>query len=85
MRYEELVDLIAEQSDQSPKAVREVLFALPDALVLLKEKEQVRLPFGVFRMTRRKARSVTIPTSDIEVDVPSLMVVKLKPGSRLRR
>lgn len=85
MHYDELVERVAAQSGQSVKAVRDVLFSLPDILIALDEGEQVRMPFGVFRMTHRKARTVTIPTSVDEVRVPSELVVKLRPGSRLRR
>ena len=85
MHYRELVDRLAAQSGQSPKAVRDVLFSLPDILITMADEDKVRMPFGSFRMTRRAARSVTVPTSDEVVDIPAEMVVKLKPGSRLRR
>lgn len=85
MHYKELVIRLAAQSGQTPKAVRDVLFSLPDILITLDEDDKVRMPFGSFRMTRRQARSVTVPTSDEVVDIPAEMVVKLKPGSRLRR
>jgi len=85
MHYDELVERVAAQSGQSQKAVRDVLFALPDILIVLSEDDHVRVPFGVFRMTKRQARTVTIPTSDEVVNVPSEMVIKLKPGVRLRR
>ena len=85
MQYKELVDQVADQTGYDPKIVRDVLSALPDALIELNEGEQVRVPFGVFRMTKRVARSVFIPTSDDEVHVPEALVVKLKAGTRLRR
>tara|TARA_Y100000310_G_scaffold332468_1_gene408113 strand:- start:3396 stop:3665 length:270 start_codon:yes stop_codon:yes gene_type:complete len=85
MRYKELVIRLAAQSGQTPKAVRDVLFSLPDILITLEEDDKVRMPFGSFRMTRRQARSVTVPTSEEVVEIPAEMVVKLKPGSRLRR
>jgi nucleoid DNA-binding protein len=84
MHYKELVDRLAAQTGLKPKDVRSVLFALPDILIGLGEGEQVRVPFGVFRMTKRKERTVTIPTSDEAVDVPSEMVVKFRAGTRLR-
>ncbi len=85
MHYKELVDRLAAQSGQTTKAVREVLFSLPDILITMDEGEKVIMPFGSFRMTKRQARSVTIPTSDEVVEIPAEMVVKLKPTSRLRR
>ena len=85
MRYKDLISKLAAQSGQPPQAVRDVLFSLPDILITLTEDERVRVPFGSFRMTKRLARSVKIPTSDEIVEVPEEMVVKMRPGDRLRR
>lgn len=85
MHYKELVNRLAEQTGISPKVIRDVLFALPDVLITMDEGEKVRMPFGTFRMTKRKARTVTVPTADEKREVPAQMVVKMRAGSRLRR
>lgn len=85
MHYQELVEQLAHRSGHGEKAVREILFSLPEILIGLSAGEKVRMPFGVFRMTRRIARKVRIPTSGEEIEVPAEMVVKMRAGARLRR
>lgn len=86
MTYSELVSRVASASNQSPQTVREVLFALPDALVLLNQGEMVRTPLGVFRMMVRRGRLVTPPMPGARpVAIPPEGVIKLRPGSRLRK
>lgn len=84
MRYKDLVDGIAAQTELTAEDVRAVLSALPDTLIELEEGEQVRMPFGVFRMTKRKERAVMTPTSGEKLDIPAEMVVKFRAGTRLR-
>ena len=85
MQYDAMVKEAARSANVDPKTVRTVLAAIPDILVSLDEGEKVRTPLGVFRMTQRKGRQVTIPTSDEKVAIGPEMVVKLKSGSKLRR
>lgn len=85
MRYRDMIEQLSTQTGLPIEVVRDLLFAVPDILISLGEGEQVRTPFGVFRMTQRKARAVTIPTSTETLEVPAEMVVKLRPGIRLRR
>jgi len=68
----------------SLKLVREVLQAIPSAFQDLEEGDRVKTPMGVFRMTRRKSRLVRIPNSEEYAEVPSALVVKLRPGKQLR-
>jgi len=84
MRYEELVGRIAEQTGQDPETVKAVLFTLPDALLDLEEGGHVRTPMGVFRRIRRKPRTVKIPATQQDALVPEELIVRLKPGNRLR-
>lgn len=85
MQYDAMVKKAALVANLDPKTVRTVLLALPEVLVTLEEGEKVRTPLGVFRMMKRKGREVTIPTSDERVEIDPEYVIKLKPGSKLRR
>lgn len=85
MTYEKLVTHISEMTGQSEEAVRNVLFAIPDVLISMDEKDVVRTPMGVFRMTKRAARKVKPPKGEQAVTVPEEMVVKLRAGKRLRK
>lgn len=85
MSYEELVNRIAHVSGRAPLEVRQVLSALPEVLVSMEEGDQVRTPMGVFRQYLRKGRVVNLPGSTTPAEVAETLVVKLKPGSRLRR
>jgi nucleoid DNA-binding protein len=84
MHYKDLVERVAAQAGLDVQVVRDVLFALPDILIGLDEGEQVRVPFGVFRMIKRPFRAVRVPSSETLIDVPAEMAVKLRPGVRLR-
>ena len=84
MRYDDLVGRIVEQTGQDPETVKAVLFTLPDALLDLREGDHVRTPMGVFRRTRRKPRTVKIPSTQEAALVPEELVVRLRPGNRLR-
>ena len=85
MKYDKLVAKIAALTKVSEEAVRKVLFSIPDALIGMEEKDMVRTPLGVFRMTKRSSRTVKPPKSAEPVVVPEEMVVKLRAGSRLRK
>lgn len=85
MKYEMLVTRIAEFSGQPEEAVRNILFTIPDILIKMEEKEIVRTPMGVFRMTKRASRTVKPPKGGAPVLIPEEMVVKLRAGNRLRK
>lgn len=85
MKYDELVKDIAESTGQTQAAVRAVLFAFPDALIQLDPGEEVRTPLGVFRMTIRQRRAVTLPDQRTMAEIPEAWIAKLKPGIKLRR
>jgi len=85
MTYEKLVTQLSEMTGQPEEAVRNILFALPDALIKMDEKDVVRTPMGVFRMTKRASRKIKPPKGDQVVTVPEEMVVKLRAGKRLRK
>lgn len=85
MRYEKLIEEVAKLSGQSEEAVRTVLFSFSDALVRLDEKDMVRTPLGAFRLHRRKSREVVLPDGDETASIGEELVVKLRPGTRLRR
>ena len=85
MTYAKLIAAVAAQTGKSPELVREILFVLPDALLRLKEGDQVRTPLGVFVASPRKERHVKMIKSEKFYKIPAGTVVRLKPGSRLRR
>ena len=85
MIYNEMVARIGKETGISPEVIKNVIFAMPFALSELGNGEIVRTPLGVFRMTARAAWSIKPPTKRRKVDVPAKMVVKLKPGWRLRK
>jgi len=85
MKYEKLVTRLAEISNQPVEAVRNILFAIPDVLVAMNEKDMVRTPMGVFRMTKRSSRMVKPPLGGDPVTIPEELVVKLRAGNRLRK
>jgi len=85
MKYEKLVTKIATLTEESEEAVRKILFSIPDALIGMSEKDMVRTPMGVFRMTKRSSRTVKPPKGAEPVVIPEEMVVKLRAGNRLRK
>jgi len=85
MTYDKLVARVADATGQSPETVRDILYAVPDALVTLVEGEQVRTPLGVFRLMRRHARPVIPPGGVVPMRVDAELVCKLRPGLRLRK
>jgi len=85
MKYVELAEILAELSGKTPEDVKDVLFALPAALGTLREGEDVKTPLGVFRAFRRAGRKVPMPDGSKMATVESQVVVKLKPGVRLRK
>lgn len=64
--------------------VREVLRAMPSGFIDMDEGDWVKTPLGVFRVTRRKTRPVRVPNSTEVAEVPPALVVKLRPGGKLR-
>jgi len=85
MKYDGLVKDIADSTKVTQATVRAVLLAFPDALTQLDPGEEVRTPLGVFRMTIRQRRTVTLPDRRTVAEIAEAWVVKLKGGVRLRR
>ena len=85
MTYSELAKRIAHQTGLTEEAVKDVLFALPDALIYFEEGKSCRTPLGMFRMTRRKGRRVNLPGTDEMATIEPILTVKLRPGPRLRK
>ncbi len=85
MTYEEFVTKTATVSGYPVETVRDILFVMPDVLISMPQGENVRTPFGVFRMTTRSARNIVPPSGGDPVPVPAEQVIKLKAGTRLRK
>ena len=85
MRYQELLNDIVDNTGIPVETIRDVLAAVPQALLKLDLDEQVRTPLGVFLMRKRRERAVKVPTSDEIYHVEEGLVVRLRSGSRLRR
>ena len=84
MSYDELVDDIAKRAGLSSDIVKKVLFHLPDALLQLGLGNKVRTPLGIFRMVKHQGRKVMLPDQSREAVVPDKVMVKLRPGSRIK-
>lgn len=85
MLYKDMIAQVSEISGVDEQKVRDVLFALPDVLINLDTKEQVRTPLGVFTMHHRKARQLNLPGSEKTATIEEEYSIKLKAGSRMRR
>lgn len=85
MEYDTLVRKLARLSRQSPEAVRDVLFFMPDVLMDLEEGEHVRTPMGSFRASIREGRTYTAPDSDEGVERGPVVLIKMRAGLRMRR
>lgn len=83
MTYDELVTRLAHQTGLRSDAVKKVLYRLPDVLRELAVGDDVRTPLGVFRMTERHERPITLPDGETQAVVSRRAAVKLKAGSRL--
>lgn len=84
MTYDELVTRLAHRTGLHSEVVKKVLVYLPDVLRDLPMGDNVRTPLGVFRMTKRKTRPITLPDGTTQALVQGMTVVKLRPGSRLQ-
>jgi hypothetical protein len=82
IREEEAPDGVPDLLTQ--EVVKEVLNALPFGFMDMPEGYWVRTPFGVFKMTRQKQRSIALPTSKKLALVEEKLIVKLKSGKRLQ-
>ena len=85
MKYDDLLKKVAMAAGCSPETARNVLFALPDALLQMEEGDSVRTQLGVMRMARRKGRTVRVPGSDKTAEVSEHLEVRLRPGVRLKK
>jgi len=90
MKYQELVQTIAEQTRWPQEAVKDILDALPEVLVSMRFGEKTWTPFGYFTMRHQKPRSVTVKRNSrenkegrFEAAVPEKAVVRLKSNHRL--
>jgi len=84
MTYNELVEGLAEITDQPVEVVKDILYSLPDVLLDLKEGEKILTPLGVFYMYKTKSRPVTMPNQIDQAMTHATYMVKLKPGIRLK-
>ena len=83
----ELVNRIAEETDQTKVAVREVVQRFLDSIVdelSLGNRLEFR-EFGVFEVRERAARRAQNPKTLEKVDVPAKRVVKFKVGRVMRQ
>jgi nucleoid DNA-binding protein len=84
MRYERLIEKVAEMAGVSRKEAKEVIKALPVALMDLQPGKTVRTPLGVFRGDFRPEREVTLPTGKLHRCDPEF-VVRLKESVNLTK
>jgi hypothetical protein len=85
MEYQRLIWLIAEQTGVDEETVRNVLSALPEALMEGEIGEKTRTPLGVFTLAERQtSKPVKTPTGHWGSAQP-MILARLKPGKKLRR
>ena len=79
----ELIDRIAEQTDQKRSDVKKTLQSfLDEVIVELGRGNRLEFrDFGVFEIRERKARTAQNPKTLEPVEVPAKKVVKFKVGS----
>jgi len=83
--YKHLVNEIAKRTGLLKRDIRTIMEALPDALLEIPLGAWVKTPMGVFRPHYTKPRTSVLPDGETEVPVKEKIVVRLKPGFRLRR
>ena len=83
----ELVNRIAEETDQTKVAVRDVIQRFLDSIVdELSEGNRLEFrEFGVFEVRERAARRAQNPKTLEKVEVPAKRVVKFKVGRVMRQ
>jgi len=85
VQYDEFLFRLANVSGVSVESIREVLYYLPDVLVSMREGEITKTPLGVFRAVRKRARLVVPPKQTKHFPVKEEIVIKIRPGLRLRK
>lgn len=83
MTYKELVTRLARQTGLHSSVIRKVLIRLPDVLLDLQPGDAVRTPLGAFHMFKRDSRPNMLPDGT-PARISEMLIVKLKPGARLR-
>lgn len=84
MTYDDLVSEVARLAGALPEEVRSVLHHLPEVLMHLEVQEQVRTPLGTFVKKAGTRRVIRMPDQIQMAEVPAKVVVKLRPGGKLR-
>jgi len=85
MRKKDFIEHLAEISGQTKEAVAEVMFHLPDALLMLQAGDSLSTRMGVWRTVIHKGKTVTPPKGGTKIQTSPTLIVKLRPGIRLRR
>lgn len=85
MKYEDLIELMARHTGRPKYAIKQILNALPDVLSQLEPGERVVTPLGQFRMFVTSRSKANMPQYEEVLEVPKKLIVKLRPGRRLKR
>lgn len=85
MTYDDLVTRIVQISGCPDTLVRIVIDSVPNALVDMEVDDQVRTPFGVFKMVRVKKKRTRLFGKNIWKEGHERIYVRLRPGSRMYR
>jgi integration host factor subunit beta len=85
MTKKEIANSIAEESNLTQVAVKEIIERLFDGIIntLVKERRIELRDFGVFEVKNRKPRKARNPRTGEEVMVPAKFVVTFKPGREM--
>jgi len=83
----DIIDRIADQTDQKRTTVKQTVQCLLDSLILeMCRGNRVELrDFGVFEPRLRQARVVNNPKTLEQVEIPAKRVVKFKAGRLMRK
>lgn len=84
MEYQRLIQAIARKTGIDELAVREVLNTFPDVLLECQVDEKTRTPLGVFTLVERKSSKPVVTPSGHQGSAKPQLIVRLKPGKRLR-
>ncbi len=84
MTYKELLTDMGARTGLHTEMIHKVLYHLPDSLLLLEIGETVKTTLGWFHMTESKGRVVILPDGKSTSNLLPKVVVRLKPGPRLK-
>lgn len=84
MLYATLIAKISALTGVAEDDIRKVLVAFPEVVMDCGEGEQVKTPFGAFKIVRRKMKKVRSPSGSWSY-APERLQARIRPGVKLQR